>query len=160
MEQNQNKNQNNNGPKMNMPRFNMNWIYFLVIATLIALYFSNEGGIAEPTVNVETSYTDFQTYMDKGYASKLTVDKSQGIVKMYVKPEHIRDVFKQGVEKVGKDPYVSVEIGSLDKLIAVQDLLRLKIHFIGIGSFRHHRYGFFGIKRVQTQGGFVRSEMS
>ena len=115
MEQKQKK-QDNNGPKMNMPRFNMNWIYFLVIATLIALYFSNEGGMVQQMPTVETSYTDFQTYMDKGYASNLTVDKSQGIVKMYVKPEHIRDVFKQGVENVGKDPYVSIEIGSLDKM--------------------------------------------
>ena len=139
MEQNQNKNQNNNGPKMNMPRFNMNWIYFLVIATLIALYFSNEGGIAEPTMNVETSYTDFQTYMDKGYASKLTVDKSQGIVKMYVKPEHIRDVFKQGVEKVGKDPYVSVEIGSLDKLETFVEEKRAEQKFTGKLTYEAQR---------------------
>ena len=32
--------QHNNKPQMNMPKFNMNWIYGLVIITLIFLYFT------------------------------------------------------------------------------------------------------------------------
>ena len=143
MEQKKNNNPNNNGPKMNMPRFNMNWIYFLVIATLIALYFSNEGGIVEPRPTIETTYTDFQTYMDKGYVSKLTVDKSQGIVKMYVKPEHIRDVFKQGVENVGKDPYVSIEIGSIDKLETFVEEKRAEQKFTGKLNYESQRGNSF-----------------
>ena len=142
MEQKQNK-QDNNGPKMNMPRFNMNWIYFLVIAALIALYFSNEGGMVQQMPTVETSYTDFQTYMDKGYASNLTVDKSQGIVKMYVKPEHIRDVFKQGVENVGKDPYVSIEIGSLDKMETFVEEKRAEGKFNGKLTYEAQRSNSF-----------------
>ena len=142
MEQEQKK-QNNNGPKMNMPRFNMNWIYFLVIATLIALYLSNEGGTMQQLPSMETSYTDFQSYMDKGYASKLTVDKTQGIVKMYVKPEHIRDVFKQGVENVGKDPFVSIEIGSLDKLETFVETKRAEGKFNGKLTYEAQRNNSF-----------------
>ena len=128
---------------MNMPRFNMNWIYFLVIATLIALYLSNEGGTMQQLPSMETSYTDFQSYMDKGYASKLTVDKTQGIVKMYVKPEHIRDVFKQGVENVGKDPFVSIEIGSLDKLETFVETKRAEGKFNGKLTYEAQRNNSF-----------------
>ena len=74
-----------NGPKMNMPRFNMNWIYIIAIAALGLLY-------------------------------KIVVNKTQSVIKMYVKPEHIRDVFHQSAQQTGKDPYVEVEFGSIDQL--------------------------------------------
>ena len=55
MEQNQpNK---NNGPKMNMPRFNMNWIYILAISALLIFYFTDGGnGIQKMSQQMETSY--------------------------------------------------------------------------------------------------------
>ena len=34
-------NKGGNGPKMNMPKFNMNWIYILAILALGLLYFSS-----------------------------------------------------------------------------------------------------------------------
>ena len=36
-------NKNGNGPKMNMPKFNMNWIYAIAILALGLLYFSSGG---------------------------------------------------------------------------------------------------------------------
>jgi cell division protease FtsH len=105
MEQN---NQKQNGPKMNMPRFNMNWIYFLVIVTLGFLYLSNDNeGLQQPQQS-ETSYTEFQAFMDRGYASRLVVNKSQGTLRMYVKSENIRDVFHKNSSQVGSDPYLTV----------------------------------------------------
>lgn len=44
MDNNQTNNSNGgNDPKMNMPRFNMNWIYAIAIAALALLYFSSGG---------------------------------------------------------------------------------------------------------------------
>jgi len=143
MEQNKNKNNLNNGPKMNMPKFNMNWIYIVVIGTLVTFWLTNENNSIQQMPNVESSYTDFQSYVDKGYASKLTVDKSQGIVKMYVKPEHVRDVFKQGVDKVGKDPYISIEIGSLDKLETFVEEKRAENKFTGKLTYEAQRNNSF-----------------
>lgn len=126
-----------------MPRFNISWIFVLAIVTLIALYFSNGVGNVQRMPKVEASYTDFQTYMDSGYASKLVVDKSQGIVKMYVKPEHIREIFKQGADQVGNDPYISVEIGSLDKLETFVEEKRAEQKFTGKLSYEaNHGDGF------------------
>jgi cell division protease FtsH len=143
MEQQNKNNPNGNGPKMNMPRFNMNWIYIIVIATLIAFYFSSENNGVQSLPNTETSYTDFQVYMDRGYASRLVVDKTEGTVKMYVKPEFIRDVFKKGADQVGKDPYVTVEIGSLDKLETFVEQKRAEDKFIGKLTYEAQRNNSF-----------------
>ena len=80
---------------MNMPRFNMNWIYGLVILTLALLYFTQ--GSEQSSVRTETSYSDFKVMVMKGYADKIVVNKYSNTLEMYVKPEHIRDVFHQGV---------------------------------------------------------------
>ena len=128
---------------MNMPRFNMNWIYILVIATLAILFMTNSNeAIQQMPVESQTSYTEFQTFMDKGYASRLVVNKTQGTVKMYVRPEHIRDVFKRGADQVGKDPYLNVEIGSLDKLETFVDKMREEDKFNGKLTYEAHRDGF------------------
>ncbi len=115
---------------MNMPRFNMNWIYGIVIVTLIALYMTG-GGAANSSVTTETSYDQFKTMVMKGYASKIVVNKEQNKLRMYVKPEHIRDVFKQGSDKTGKDPAVNVEFGSVDKVEQFVDEARAQKKFTG-----------------------------
>ena len=113
-----------------MPRFNMNWIYGIVIVTLIALYMRG-GGAANSSVTTETSYDQFKTMVMNGYASKIVVNKEQNKLRMYVKPEHIRDVFKQGSDKTGKDPAVNVEFGSVDKVEQFVDEARAQKKFTG-----------------------------
>ncbi|MBR2151363.1 MAG: ATP-dependent zinc metalloprotease FtsH [Prevotella sp.] len=99
---------------MNMPKFNMNWIYILVIVALFTLYFTS--GQENSSVRSETSYSDFKTMVMKGYAEKIEVNKYNSTLLMYVKPEHIRDVFHQGVQQTGKNPCVTVAIGSVDQV--------------------------------------------
>jgi len=99
---------------MNMPRFNMSWIYGLVIVGLIIMYVTQ--GNENSSVRTETSYSDFKVMVMKGYADKIEVNKYSNTLLMYVKPEHIRDVFHQGVQQTGKNPTVSVAIGSVDQV--------------------------------------------
>ena len=63
-----------------------------------------------------TSYSDFKDMVNHGYASKIVINKSESVLKMYVKPEHIRDVFHQGTQQTGTDPYLEVEFGSVDQV--------------------------------------------
>ncbi len=106
--------QQNKGPQMNMPRFNMSWIYGLVIIGLIVMYVTQ--GKENSSVSTETSYSDFKVMVMKGYADKIVVNKYSNTLLMYVKPEHIRDVFHQGVQQTGKNPSVNVNIGSVDQV--------------------------------------------
>ncbi len=107
MEQQQNN-------KNQMPRFNMSWIYGLVLVGLLVLYFSQ--GRESSSISTTVKYSDFKAMVEKGYAQEIVVNKYQNTVEMYVKPENIRDVFHQGVQQTGEKPSVMVEIGSVDKI--------------------------------------------
>ena len=131
-----NNNSNGNGPKMNMPKFNMNWIYFMAILALGILYLTSSGdGISSAQAHIESSYTDFRTFVEKGYADKIVVNKTQNKLKMYVKAEHIRDVFKQGHQQTGTTPYVDVEIGSVEQVEKFVDKMREDGKFTGKLSY-------------------------
>ena len=118
---------------MNMPRFNMNWIYGLVILTLALLYFTQ--GSEQSSVRTETSYSDFKVMVMKGYADTIVVNKYSNTLEMYVKPEHIRDVFHQGVQQTGKSPTVTVAIGSVDQVEQFVNQAREEQKFSGKFSY-------------------------
>ncbi len=128
-----NRQQPNNKPQMNMPKFNMNWIYILVIVALFTLYFTS--GQENSSVRSETSYSDFKTMVMKGYAEKIEVNKYNSTLLMYVKPEHIRDVFHQGVQQTGKNPCVTVAIGSVDQVEQFINEAREQQKFTGKFSY-------------------------
>ena len=101
-----------------MPKFNMNWIYALVIISLAVAFFATgkDGGLGNTSVSVEKDYTQFVEYVNKGWASRVVINKNESTLKMYVRPEHINDIFKAHVKQTGPEPYVVVEIGSVDNL--------------------------------------------
>ena len=101
-----------------MPKFNMNWIYALVIISLAVAFFATgkDGGLGNTSVSVKKDYTQFVEYVNKGWASHVVVNKNESTLKMYVRPEHINDIFKAHVKQTGPEPYVVVEIGSVDNL--------------------------------------------
>ena len=127
---------------MNMPRFNMNWIYILAIMALAFFWFS--GGTDDmSSVKTEASYTEFKKMVQKGYASKIVVNKTESVLKMYVKPEHIREVFHQGVQQTGKEPYVSVEFGSADQVESFVNKAREEKKFVGDLAYNNERENQF-----------------
>ena len=99
---------------MNMPKFNMSWIYGIVILTLIFLYITT--GQEKSSIKTETSYSDFKVMVMKGYANEIVVSTHSGTLQMYVKPEHIHDVFHKHVKETGQNPAVTVAIGSIDQV--------------------------------------------
>jgi len=103
--------QNNN----KMPKFNMSWIYMLVIIGLIALYIGG-GDAVGGSASKKVSYNDFTAYVDKGYASKVVINKDEGTLRMFVRPEHIRDVFHQGTQQTGKEPFLNVTYGDMGQV--------------------------------------------
>ena len=106
----------NNQPKM--PRFNMNWIYTVIIILLAVLFFTDGGNMimGGQAASQEATYTKFQYYVGKGYAQSVVVNKDKGYVKMYVKPKYIRDVFGRDAKQVGQNPFVKVTYGSLSEV--------------------------------------------
>ena len=129
---------NGNGPKMNMPRFNMNWIYAIAILALGLLWFSS-GGPQNSSIASKATYSNFKSMVEKGYASKIVVNKNQNTLKMYVKPEHIRDVFHQSAQQTGNEPYMEVEIGSTDQVEEFVNAAKEAKTFTGDYSYENRR---------------------
>ena len=130
---------NNSGdPKMNMPRFNMNWIYAIAIVALALLYLSG-GGPSNSSIAKQATYSEFKAMVNRGYASKIIVNKGQGTLRMYVKPEHIRDVFHQGTQQTGNEPYIEVEFGSVDQVESFIEEAKTAKTFTGQYSYENRR---------------------
>ena len=70
----------------------MNWLYITVAIVLAILLFSGGGNsIAKGTAsNQETSYSDFKTYVSKGYAQRVVINKTENTLQMYIKPQYIQ----------------------------------------------------------------------
>ncbi len=107
---------NKNPQKPKMPRFNLNWIYIIVIGTLAFMLFQGNGLSSDSSYNKEVSYTVFKDYIAKGYTEKIKVDMGKGEVSMVIKPANVREVFKQGTDRTGKMPTVSTRYPSTDKI--------------------------------------------
>ena len=120
-------------PNMNMPRFNMSWLYGLVIIG-IAIAMFTQGG-SSSSVNIKRTYTQFQTMVMKGYAQKIVVNKNKDVLHMYPKKEHLRDVFNGGVKQVGQNPTVEVEIGSVEQVERFVEQARAQKKFSGDFSY-------------------------
>ena len=105
---------NNNAPKPNAggtPKFNLNWLYALIILVLGILYFTKQdGGISK-----SITYTEFKGYVQKGYVTKI-VSYNDNSLDVYIKPEFAPEVFKTNAQKIGRSPMVTTRIGSTDSL--------------------------------------------
>lgn len=92
------------------------WIY-LGIALLLGFLVIRSGGPSLlSSSNKEVTYSEFKTYVSKGYASRIVANKRDGSLCMYVSPEHVRDVFPTSSVQPGIEVFVEAEFPSADKL--------------------------------------------
>ena len=82
-----------------------------IAGVLFYLYISNEDG----GYNKLISYTEFKEMVSKGYADKITA-YNDNTVDMVIKPQFVKEVFKDKANKVGRSPSVHVEVGSIESL--------------------------------------------
>lgn len=104
----------NQPPKM--PKFNMNWLYAIILIGLIALFLSGGGDALGGSAAKQATYTEFKEYVNKGYVLSVTANKADGKAKLYINPKYIRDVYNTSAKNLGPAPYVEVEYGSIDEL--------------------------------------------
>ena len=116
MEQSNNFNNPGGGKGPKMPRFNMNWLYTIILIALIALFFSGGGDALGGSAAKEATYTKFKQYVDKGYVLSVVANKTESTLKIYINPKYTRDVYKMSAQSVGPNPYVKVQFGSIDEV--------------------------------------------
>ena len=115
----------NNMPRQNksggkMPGFNLSWLYMLIIAGLaFMLYQGNENSAGG--IDKEVDYTAFRSYVAKGYAKEVVVNKTDRDLRFVVHPEYIRYIFKAGSDKTGTAPTVSAKYPNVDAVTTFLD---------------------------------------
>ena len=103
----------------NTPKFNMNWIYFVIIVLLGVLFFTNTGneaGGGGGGIAKQDNYYNFKDWVMKGAAKEVIINNDESKLRMYVNPEFIHDVFQADVKQTGPNPYLEVEYGSVESL--------------------------------------------
>jgi cell division protease FtsH len=108
------------GPENNKPfKFNMGWMYGLIIIILIMIFFTNN----PVTTTKELGWTEFQEYAGQNAFGKMTVNASDRKVTAIVKPEFVRQILgpdsmetaKHPLQKAAAEATVTVIIPSADK---------------------------------------------
>ena len=127
-----------------MPRFNLNWLYFIIIAALGIILW--QGNSHPGSATKEVSYSDIKTYIAKGYTNKVVVDKTDGVVEITILPEKAREVFGQSVQQLGKSPSVSSQYPSTDK---VEDYLN-SVNFKGKITYEQNDSFFLKISLLAS----------
>lgn len=115
-----------------MPKFNLNWVYILIIGVLVVMYFTNNGS---SSIDKEVDYTTFKSYVSKGYANRIEVNKGDGTAKIFVDGKYIRNVFQTDSKNTGKRPTVSTKYPSVDKVEEFVDAETQAQHFKGSVSY-------------------------
>ena len=119
----------------------MSWIYGMVIVGLMAFYFTQDR--EQTGIHTETTYSDFKVMVEKGYANEIVVNKHTSTLLMYVKGEHVYDVFHQHIDKTGKKPAVTVSIGSVDQVEQFVNQAREEGKFTGKFSYDNSKENDF-----------------
>lgn len=96
------KNAGNN--KVNMPKFNLNWLYMIILMMLVGLWLTNENSASTKDV----SYDEFQRYVQQGYISRV-VGYDDNSVEAYIKAQHVGNVFGNDSSRVGRNPMITTE---------------------------------------------------
>ena len=103
-------NNNNGNNNMKMPKFNLNWTYMIVILLLAYMFYTNSG--QNNSFQKEVSYSEFQEYVQKGYARSIVVNKGDGNVRMYIQKPYVGEIYGKAAE-AGRDPSVTAEFPSV-----------------------------------------------
>lgn len=126
--------------KVNMPKFNLNWLYMIIAMMLLGLYLTNENG----TATRDISYDEFQKYIQNGYVSKV-VGYDDSSVEAYIKPQYVKNVFRQDSVRAGKNPLVTTEAPSRESLGNFIQKEKDEAHFDGSISYEKKRNYFTAI---------------
>ena len=133
MDNNNSNNNNSNKPnnKVNMPKFNLNWMYMIIALMLLGLWWGSDSkGAGSKAV----TYSEFQDYVKKGYVSKVLgyEDKS---IEAFLKPTAVGAVFGADSTKVGRNPVITSRTPSTDKLEEFLQAEKEAGHFDGSSDY-------------------------
>ena len=107
-------------PPSNGPKFNMMWMYAIILLSLAGIFFMNESKVATK----EVGWTEFREMAEKNYFSKLEVYNQKDIAVGTLRKQHVSEVYKKDTTKIAGDPTITTLIPSSDKFTDYYDQWR------------------------------------
>lgn len=127
-----NQNPNNNKPgKVNMPKFNLNWMYMIIALMLLGLWWGSD---SKGNGTKAVSYSEFQRYVTNGYVSKI-LGYEDKTIEAHINQNAVGAVFGADSTKVGHSPIITSRAPSTDKLEEFLQVEKAAGHFNGTSDY-------------------------
>lgn len=99
-----------NKPTGRKPKFNVSWIYGIIILLLIGSYFFNNAAPVK-----EVPYSTFEEYVKQGLVEKIDVYSTKNTLSAKINQKAVKKVFGDKSELYGKERMISVRIPSVEE---------------------------------------------
>ncbi|MGB4414947.1 MAG: ATP-dependent zinc metalloprotease FtsH [Paludibacter sp.] len=99
-----------NKPTGRKPKFNVSWIYGIIILVLIGSYFFNNAAPVK-----EVPYSTFEEYVKQGLVEKIDVYSTKNTLSAKINQTAVKKVFGDKSELYGKERMISVRIPSVEE---------------------------------------------
>ncbi|MCE5331013.1 MAG: ATP-dependent zinc metalloprotease FtsH [Bacteroidales bacterium] len=99
-----------NKPTGKMPKFNVSWIYGIIILVLIGSYFFNNAAPIK-----EVPYSTFEEYVKQGLVEKIDVYSTKNTLSAKINQTAVKKVFGDKSELYEKERMISVRIPSVEE---------------------------------------------
>lgn len=97
-------------------KFNLYWMYGLILLMLGVLYVTNDTSATK-----DVNWTEFQKLAQENTFSNITVFNNKNLLEATVKEDKVGEVFTKNTKDIGKSPKVIVTIPSSDKFSDFMD---------------------------------------
>ena len=130
------KNKNKNKNKKGGPQISLTWLYMIIAIALGYMLMNGDSSLLSGASSRNATYSEFKSFVEQGYASRIIVNKKEGSLQMFVESSHIRDVFREQKIDQGIRYSVIVQYPSADKLEDFISEQQVQGHFSGEMEYR------------------------
>ena len=100
----------NNSPRGKKPKFSILWMYAIIMAVILGIYWSND-----MTISQEVSWTKFKEYVASGGVDSIVVYSNKQEANAFLKDSLSNVMFKDIKRTQHSAPYISTQIPSNEK---------------------------------------------
>lgn len=116
------------------PRFNVSWIYGIIILVLIGSYFMSDASVSK-----EVPYSNFEIYVKQGAIEKIEVYPNKNTLTARVNKTALKSVFGDKAEIYEKERLINVRIPSVEEFSKFINKAKEDRQYNGIVDYKESR---------------------
>ncbi len=132
--ENKTPNQNPLKPSGKFPKFNITWIYGIIILVLVGSYVASAG-----TESKEVPFSTFEEYVKDGVIEKIDVYSSKNTLDATIVKDSLKKVFGEKYESYAKDRLITVRIPSVEEFSKFIQLAKDQYAFKGVVEYQESK---------------------